>query len=88
MECRILSCERVVFSGEATAVYARSHEGWFGILPGHAPAVFALAPAPLRVTTSEGTRSFHVAGGTLYVEPERVIILTADASPAPEGPPR
>jgi len=83
-----VSCARVVFSGEATAVYARSHEGWFGILPGHAPAVFALAPAPLRVMTPEGTRSFRVAGGTLYAEPARVTILTVHASPASESPPR
>lgn len=81
-----MSCARVVFSGEAIALYARSHEGWFGILPGHAPAVFALAPAPLRVTTPDGTRSFRVEGGILYADPERVIILTGHASLASDGP--
>ncbi len=83
MECRIVACERVVLAGEAVAVYARSHDGWFGVLPGHAPAVFALAPAPLRVTTPEGTRSFHVHGGTLYVDSRGVTILSERASPVP-----
>jgi len=83
MECRIVACERVVFSGEATSVYARGQEGWFGILPGHAPALFALAHAPLRVATAEGIRSFQVQGGTLYVDPHGVIVLTEQASPDP-----
>lgn len=76
-------CERVVFAGRATEVYARSRDGWFGILPGHAPAVFALAEAPLRVTTAEGTRSFHVRGGTLYVDRTGVTVLSEQASPLP-----
>lgn len=76
-----MSCDQVVFAGAVTAVYARSHEGWLGILPGHAPAVFALSAAPLRVETLEGTRSFLLRGGTLYVEPQRVTVLTERASP-------
>jgi len=83
MECRIVACERVVFAGAATSVYARSHDGWFGILPGHAPAVFALAEAPVRVTTVGGTVSFLVQGGTLYVDPGGVTVLTESATPSP-----
>lgn len=83
MECRIVACERVVFAGAATSVYARSQEGWFGILPGHAPAVFVLTEAPIRVTTAGGTRSFQVQGGTLYVDPRGVTVLTESATPSP-----
>lgn len=70
-----------MFSGSATGVYARSQDGWFGILPGHAPAAFALADAVLRVHTDQGTRTFHVPGGTLYVAQNRVTVLTERASP-------
>jgi F-type H+-transporting ATPase subunit epsilon len=83
VECRIVACERVVFSGVATGVYARSRDGWFGILPGHAPAAFALAEAPVRVITAEGTRSFQVHGGMLSVEADGVTVLTERASPIP-----
>jgi F0F1-type ATP synthase epsilon subunit len=83
VECRIVACERVVFSGVVTGVYARSHDGWFGVLPGHAPAAFALAEAPIRVITAEGTRSFQVHGGTLYVDLHGVTALTERASPIP-----
>lgn len=78
-----MACERVVFAGPVASVYARSHEGWFGILPGHAPAVFALAEAPLRVTTADGTRLFHVQGGTLYVDGHTVTVLSERATSVP-----
>ncbi len=76
-----MAWDRVVFSGTATEVYARSPEGWFGILPGHAPAAFALADHELRVTTPEGNRTFRVRGGTLYVDRAGVTVLTSQASP-------
>lgn len=76
-----MAWDRVVFSGAATAVYARSPEGWFGILPGHAPAAFALTEHELCVTTPEGSRTFRVRGGTLYVDRAGVTVLTPQASP-------
>ncbi len=81
MECQIVACEQVVFAGASTGVYARSHDGWFGVLPGHAPAVFALRDAELRVNTEEGTRVFRVRGGTLYAAPDKVTVLTEQAFP-------
>lgn len=86
VECQIVACDRVVFSGSAAGVYARSRDGWFGVLPGHARAVFALADAPLRVLTSDGTVAFHIQGGTLYVEPQRVTVFSERASPMPAHP--
>ncbi|MGC9530115.1 MAG: F0F1 ATP synthase subunit epsilon [Candidatus Bipolaricaulaceae bacterium] len=75
MECRILACEQVVFSGAARGVFARGLGGWFGVLPGHAPAAFALADAPVRVHTNGGTRVFQVKRGVLHVRPESVTVL-------------
>ncbi|MCX7750050.1 MAG: F0F1 ATP synthase subunit epsilon [Candidatus Bipolaricaulota bacterium] len=83
MDCQIIACNRIVFAGKATLVAARSEEGWFGVLPGHAPAVFALADHELRVTTEEGTRSFRVRGGVLSVTPGKVTVLTGEAAPIP-----
>lgn len=80
MDLAILACDRVAFAGRATLVTARSEEGWFGVLPGHAPAAFVLADHELRVTTDEGIRSFRIRGGVLYVTPERVTVLTPEAT--------
>lgn len=75
VECRVITCARLVFSGKAQAVYARSPEGWFGILPGHAPAAFTLADGPVRVVTEGGERRFDLEGGTLLVDRTGVTIL-------------
>ena len=44
MHVELVSVETPLWSGEATAVFARTVEGEIGILPGHAPLLGALAP--------------------------------------------
>ncbi len=77
MELRIISCERPVFSAPVQAVYAQSPEGWFGILPRHAPAVFLLRDAPVRAVLSQGEKRFFVRRGVLHVR-EDVVTVVAD----------
>lgn len=69
-----MACDRIVFSGEAKAVYAQGAEGWFGILPGHAPAAFSLVNAPLRVETGDGIHAFRVKNGMLHVHGDVVVL--------------
>jgi F-type H+-transporting ATPase subunit epsilon len=78
MTVHVVSPEARLFSGEATEVYARSLEGEIGILPGHQPALLALADAPVRVKTAEGTHEFQVRGGFLSFR-ENVLTVLADA---------
>ncbi len=54
MDVSIVSAERQLRSGQANAVYARSLDGEIGILPGHQPALLALAAAPVKVHGSDG----------------------------------
>ncbi|PSO52929.1 MAG: hypothetical protein BRC31_03715 [Actinobacteria bacterium QS_5_72_10] len=42
MQVDVVSAERELFSGEATAVFARSVLGEIGLLRGHQPAVLGL----------------------------------------------
>jgi len=44
MHVELVSVEKALWSGEATAVFARTPEGELGVLPGHAPLLGALAP--------------------------------------------
>ena len=44
MHVELVSVERALWSGEATAVFARTTEGELGILPGHIPLLGALEP--------------------------------------------
>ena len=50
MHVELVSIERAIWSGEATAVFGRTTEGELGILPGHTPLLGALEPGyPVRI---------------------------------------
>jgi len=78
VELRIISCEKLVFSGEVLAVYAKSPVGWFGILPGHAPAMFFLSESPLRVQLSGEEKTFFVRNGVLQVRENRLTLVAEE----------
>ncbi|MFO8033784.1 MAG: F0F1 ATP synthase subunit epsilon [Candidatus Bipolaricaulota bacterium] len=75
MTCKVLASDRVVLDAEASSVTCRTPEGWLGILTGHAPAVFGLEDAPLRVSTPEGQQRFRVQRGVVRVSRSGVLVL-------------
>ncbi len=75
MTCKLLAADRVVLDVEASQVSCRTPVGWLGIRPGHAPAVFGLRDAPLRIWASDGELSYHVRRGVVRVERQGVLIL-------------
>lgn len=83
MDVEVLSPERVLFSGEATEVYARSMDGEIGILPGHQPALLQLDVAPVKVRTASGEHLYAVYGGYLELRDGRLVVL-ADAAEEPD----
>jgi F-type H+-transporting ATPase subunit epsilon len=86
MHVELVSVEKLIWSGEATAVFARTTEGELGILPGHAPLLGALAPGWIvridREDASELTVAVH--GGFLSVRKEGVSVLAEMAESADE----
>jgi F-type H+-transporting ATPase subunit epsilon len=86
MQVELVSVERAIWSGEATAVYARTTEGEIGILPGHSPLLGALAPGWLvRIQQSDGVEQrVAVHGGFLSVRPDGVSVLAEIAESAEE----
>ena len=67
-----------LWSGEASAVFARTPEGELGILPGHTPLLGALEPGWIvRIDRVEGGDSLKVAvhGGFLSVRKDGVSVL-------------
>jgi len=75
VKCEIIACDRVVLSAEAEFVAIRTPEGGLGVLPRHAPAVFALVDAPVRVRTPSGERLLRVRNGIASVSPGGVTVL-------------
>jgi F-type H+-transporting ATPase subunit epsilon len=86
MEVALVSVERAIWSGEATAVFARTVVGELGILPGHAPLLGALEPGRVVRIDREGEDSLRVAvhGGFLSVGKNGVSVLAEMAETADE----
>jgi F-type H+-transporting ATPase subunit epsilon len=73
----LVSVERMIWSGEATIVIARTTEGELGVLPGHAPLLGQLADGGVVTIRREDGDDLVVAahGGFLSVTDEGVSIL-------------
>jgi F-type H+-transporting ATPase subunit epsilon len=84
LQVEIVTAERIVFTGEATAVVAPGSEGQLGILPFHAPLMTSLAPGELVVRNENQETVMAVSGGFIEVRPDRVIILADQAERAEE----
>lgn len=81
MHVELVSIEAAIWSGEATAVFARTVEGQLGILPGHIPLLGALEPGYIVRIDQEGGDSMRVAvhGGFLSVHRDGVSVLAEQA---------
>ena len=84
MHVELVSIEAPIWSGEASAVFARTVEGQIGILPGHAPLLGALAPGFAVRIDADGGEPLHVAvhGGFLSVSKSGVSVLAEQAEMA------
>ena len=80
----ILTPDNVVLSEEVTSIRIQLADGWWGILPHHAPFIAKL-PVGLLIYRKNAERHYIVlAGGTVEVQREKVLILTAAAERADE----
>jgi len=78
MEVKLVSPERVVFSGEGTQVITRTLGGGeIAFLPGHAPFLGALDACHTRISLADGTvLDVAVHGGFVQVSGNTVSILS------------
>ena len=80
MQVELVAADRLVWSGEATMVIARTTEGDVGILPDHSPMLSLMVDGVVDVTTSEGeTWVAAVDSGFLSVAANRISILSEHA---------
>jgi F-type H+-transporting ATPase subunit epsilon len=77
LHVELVSPERIIYSGEADQVVARTTDGEIAFLTGHAPFIGALGIAQVVVTTTEGDRvRAAVHGGFVEVSHDRVTVLS------------
>lgn len=74
---------RLVVAETVDEVVAPGAEGYFGVLPGHAPLLTTLGVGELTYRTGRDERHVFVSGGFAEVRSDKVIIL-ADAAEQPQ----
>ena len=80
IKVELVAADRVVWSGEAATVIARTTEGDVGVLANHAPMLAVLVQGAVEVHTVEGESwSAVVDGGFLSVANNRISILSEHA---------
>jgi F-type H+-transporting ATPase subunit epsilon len=80
LRVELVAADRLVWSGEATMVIARTTEGDVGILPHHAPMLSLMVDGVVDVQTPEGeTWVAAVDAGFLSVANNRISILSEHA---------
>ena len=76
LQVELVAADRVVWSGRASMVLARTTEGDVGILRDHSPVLSVLVPGVIEIDPEEGDRVVAaVDGGFLSVAANRVSIL-------------
>lgn len=86
LQIELVSADRVVWSGEARTVIARTEAGDLGVLTGHAPLLSLIVPGVVEITPLEGGENVRavVGSGFISVAADRVSILSEDAFLAAE----
>jgi F-type H+-transporting ATPase subunit epsilon len=81
LQVDVVSVDRKLWTGEASALFARTADGDIGILPGHTPLLAILAEGEVRVKPLTGPPVVAtVAGGFLSVEHDRVTVVSDSAA--------
>lgn len=85
LQIELVSADRVVWSGEASQINARTVEGELGILANHAPLLSLLAAGVVEIDPIDGDHfKVAVSDGFISVADNRVSILSEDAFLASE----
>jgi F-type H+-transporting ATPase subunit epsilon len=81
LQVELVAADRVVWSGEATTVIARTTDGEVGILANHAPLMSLMVPGVVEVRSGDG-EVVHAAvdAGFLSVAANHVSILAEQAA--------
>lgn len=79
LQVELVAADRVVWSGEADEVSARTVEGDLGVLRGHAPLLSLIVPGVVVIKATHGdTVRVAVAEGFLSVADNHVSILSEE----------
>ncbi len=81
IKLKIVTPEKIVFSGEIKSLTVSTTTGDITILPNHIPLISQLAPGEI-IVNSEEEHLMAVSGGFIEVFPKRIVILADTAERA------
>ncbi len=76
IDLKIITHEKEVFNEKVNAIYSKSIEGEFGILPDHQPFMTALDIGVTRAEIDDKMESFTTMGGIFQFKDNQALILT------------
>ncbi len=76
-QCKVVSVNKELYSGEAKALIADGKCGQLGILANHAPLITLLRAGTIKIRTvgSVDDEYIDILGGVLEVQPNLVTVL-------------
>ena len=81
----LVSPEKMLISEDVDMVVVPGTEGYFGVLPGHAPLISTVRPGTIDIYQGSTVRErLFVAGGFAEVTAERCTVLADEAMPVSE----
>jgi F-type H+-transporting ATPase subunit epsilon len=80
-DLQIISPHRVEFEGKAESVIVPGEAGYLGILANHAPLLATIGKGDLTVRLGSDLKYYHVNGGFVEVQGNRVVVLVQEFEP-------
>ncbi|MCX7795657.1 MAG: ATP synthase F1 subunit epsilon [bacterium] len=84
LEVKVITPDRIVYEGLADSLMIPGKDGYFGVLPNHAPMISALDIGELRIRDEFQEYYYAIDGGFCEVRKNKVIIITPSAQRADE----
>ncbi|MEN6400739.1 MAG: F0F1 ATP synthase subunit epsilon [Armatimonadia bacterium] len=75
LHVEIVTPEGPIYTGEVDGLVAPGINGYFGLLPNHAPLIAELGIGDLRLRQGTEWQHFAVAGGMLHIRDGKVTII-------------
>ncbi len=84
MQLEIITPDEIILNTDVKAIRVQLSDGWWGILPRHAPFLAHIVAGIMLYRRQGGTRYVALYQGTIemqrrYPKPDRVLVLTAAA---------
>ena len=88
IELTILTPQRSIFAGRVASLVVPAHDGYLGIMTGHAPFICLLQKGQITARAENQSYRFSTSGGLLEVLANKITILADNAEPvaAPSSP--